>query len=534
MRRIRILIGLAACLGISSSAQAAGPGDEVVVVYNTRSAESQDIARHYAEVRNVPSAQVIGLDLPDNENITREDFRERLQKPLWKALLANGGWKGRRAAQVTNNGVVIFQGAVEEAKVRYAVLCYGVPLRILEDKDLIEKDVDKMPAELRRNGAAVDSELSCLPLLQSEMPLTGPVVNNLYGTTNAAYLSPTNGMLLVTRLDGPTAAIARQLVDKAVEAEKRGLWGRAYFDLRGVTNEPYVEGDLELGRGADVCRRVGYETVVDNQPTVFSAGFPLSQIAFYAGWYEANVAGALAEPKVEFVPGAFAYHLQSSSAATLRSTDRNWAGPLLARGAAATMGCVDEPYLTGTPDMGVFFDRFVRCGFTYGEAAYSDQRLLSWQITVIGDPLYRPFAKTLDEWRQEVAGKTNSAAEWVELAAVNVQLTAGGARDQAITTLNDLPLTKTSAVLEEKLAELNYQLRRLDAAAEALKAAVNLKPSPQQRVRLEVLLADTLDRLGHKDEAVMAYQQFLKDHPDTPLKQKVQERLSEISKSGAP
>jgi hypothetical protein len=37
-------------------------------------------------------------------------------------------------------------------------------------------------------------------------------------------MHPTNGILLVTRLDGPSASIARGLVDKALEAETNGLW----------------------------------------------------------------------------------------------------------------------------------------------------------------------------------------------------------------------------------------------------------------------------------------------------------------------
>ena len=40
----------------------------------------------------------------------------------------------------------------------------------------------------------------------------------------------------------------------------------------------------------------------------------MSQIALYAGWYERNASGPFAQPKVEFMPGAFAYHLHSFSA----------------------------------------------------------------------------------------------------------------------------------------------------------------------------------------------------------------------------
>ena len=55
-----------------------------------------------------------------------------------------------------------------EAKVRYAVLCYGVPLRIAEDPALREPGADNLPNALRRNGAAVDSELSPAALARPE------------------------------------------------------------------------------------------------------------------------------------------------------------------------------------------------------------------------------------------------------------------------------------------------------------------------------------------------------------------------------
>ena len=46
-------------------------------------------------------------------------------------------------------------------------------------------------------------------------------------------IKPENGVMMVARLDGPSPEIAMRLVDQAMEAEREGLWGRAYFDSRG-------------------------------------------------------------------------------------------------------------------------------------------------------------------------------------------------------------------------------------------------------------------------------------------------------------
>ena len=83
---------------------------------------------------------------------------------------------------------------------------------------------------LQRNDAAVDNELACLPFLRQNYLRTGPLTNPWFKCTNAASLNPTNGILLVARLDGPTAAIAHDLVDKALEAENRsGIMGAAAY-----------------------------------------------------------------------------------------------------------------------------------------------------------------------------------------------------------------------------------------------------------------------------------------------------------------
>jgi uncharacterized protein (TIGR03790 family) len=175
-------------------------------------------------------------------------------------------------------------------------------------------------------------------MIEQHPPLTGPLRNWVYTSTNRAFLHPTNGLLMVSRLDGPDANIARGLVDKALQAEADGLWGRAYFDLRSITNTDYKLGDEWIRGASELCRHWGFETIVDEQPETFPAEFPMSQIAFYCGWYDPAASGPFARPTVEFMPGAFAYHLHSYSAARLRSPTENWVGPLLARGATISMG----------------------------------------------------------------------------------------------------------------------------------------------------------------------------------------------------
>ena len=496
-------------------AMGAAPGSEVVVVYNRNMPESRSLAEYYAQRRQIPKDRLFGFDLPSSEAISRRDYDERLAKPLLKKLRDEKllVYESSRRGQGSNNGGT---NLPLSAKIRYATLCYGVPLKILNDPGVTESGIEKIRPELRRNDAAVDSELSLLPLIEPKPQITGVFVNRSYSTTNAASLGPTNGLLLVGRLDGPTPEIARGLVDKAIQAEADGLWGRAYFDIRGITNGSYKLGDDWIRAGSDVARRLGFETVMDQNPGTFPESFPMSQIAVYAGWYDGAVSGPFTRPQVEFMPGAFAYHLHSFSAQTVRSSTANWVGPLLSKGVTATLGCVEEPYLEGTPDILTFLLRFLHFGFSFGEAAYACQSSLSWQTTVVGDPLYRPFGKQALEQHRDLVRRGSKLVDWSHLKVVNMNLATGLPPEKLIEYLESTPGARTSAILLEKLADLHFFKARWAEAAPVYRQALLQGPSPQQHVRLMLSLARALDFTGKSEDAFVVYEQFVKKFPDYP------------------
>ena len=69
------------------------------------------------------------------------------------------------------------------------------------------------------------------------------------------------------------------------------------------------------------------------------------------------------------------------------------------------MGSVYEPYLGGTPDIPTFLSRLIFYRFTFGEAACAGQGTLSWQTTVVGDPLYCPYGKPPEKLHAELIEK---------------------------------------------------------------------------------------------------------------------------------
>jgi len=290
-----------------------------------------------------------------------------------------------------------------------------------------------------------------------------------------------------------------------------------------------VGDDWILGAGK-ICQYYGgYDTTFDTNAGTFPADFPMSQIAVYCGWYEDNASGPFAQKDVEFLPGAFAYHLHSYSAATIRSTTEHWVGPLLAKGATATMGAVDEPFIIGTPDVSVFCARWIVQGFTYGEAAYASLAVLSWQTTVIGDPLYRPFGKSLQALLDEQQKTHAKSLDWTYVRAVNVNLFHGKSLAEMSFFLQSLPLTMQSAVLSEKLADLYNAEGKPASTVEMYENALKLPTSPLQRVRIRLEMANRLAELNRTKEASADLKKLLDEDPDYPGKATVEQKLQDLT-----
>ena len=520
MRRALLLCLFALCW-----ANRAEDGRSVVVVYNSSMPESKAVAEYYAQKRSVPDGQVFGFPMPEKEAISRDEYKKQIAEPLLRKLEEAKLLVFKPTIQTNPAGKAVEVKIVSEAKIRYAALCFGVPLKIEHDGKINEPGLENARAENKRNEAAVDNELATLPLAYFNPLISGPRGNTLYAYTNAASLNPTNGILMVARLDGPTAEIAKGLVDKALQAEREGLWGRAYFDARGVTNH-YKLGDDIILAAEKTASRHGFETTLDKAEAVFPSGFPMSHIGLYVGWYEFNVAGAMAQPKLEFMPGAFAYHLHSYSAQTIRNPNERWVGPLLARGATCTMGCTEEPYLEGTPDVAVFVGRWLFLGYSFGEAAYTSQKYVSWQTTVVGDPLYRPFSKKPQQQHEELAKAKSKLIEWSFLRVANINLASQTTPNEVVKFLErEVPEAKTSAVLSEKAGDLLKVQGKWIHAMEPYERALKLDPSPQQRLRISLALASLQTSFSKEKEAYALYQGLLRDFPDYPDKLRIYQKI---------
>ena len=198
--------------------------------------------------------------------------------------------------------------------------------------------------------------------------------------------------VMVGRLDGPTPAIARRLIDDAMEVEKTGLAGTFYIDARGLGGTTkvgsYAWFDQHLINLYDLVKKYsGMKVVLDKKPAVFPPG-SCPDAALYCGWYSlANYV-----PAFKWNKGAVGYHVASSEATTLKQSDRNvWCKRMLEEGVAATLGPVTEPYLLSFPLPDHFFPILMTGELPLLEVYFRTVPHVSWMQILIGDPLYQPF-----------------------------------------------------------------------------------------------------------------------------------------------
>ena len=125
--------------------------------------------------------------------------------------------------------------------------------------------------------------------------------------------------------------------------------------------------------------------------------------------------------------------------------------------------------------------------------------------------------------------------EWSHLRLVNLNLAKGAPMIQMAAYLEKLELTKESAVLTEKLANLYSAQGKPASAVEYWERALKLNPSPLQRVRLRLALADKLATQGRDQEVVENLGKLLQENPDYPAKLVIYQRLSALAlKLGKP
>ena len=479
------------------------PAAAVILLANANDPDSLRIARNYAAKRGVPEANIIALPLPLAETIAWSEFVITLWQPLQDELIRRHWIKaipmnlfdavGRRKFAPLGHGLTAL------------VVCRGVPLRIAHDPALVaETPPLTNRAEFRTNQSAVDSELSLLAA--GAYPINAFVANPLY-LNPAPSGDDLAKVIKVSRLDAPSFAEANALVDQALAAERNGLLGRAYVDIGGA----HPEGDRWLEAVAADIAALHFELTVDRAPATLATTARIDSPALYFGWYAGNLNGPFILPGFRFPTGAIALHIHSYSGQTLRSTASGWVGPLLARGVTATIGNVYEPYLELTHRPQVFF-RALAVGATLVDAAYQALPVLSWQAILVGDPLYRPFARSAPDQADHLASLPPLLAGYAVIRQMR-RLEAAGQTAAALSAGRKAQSLVPSLALGFALAQRLQAAGDLPGAASALGFAASLSNFPSDQWALAESAAQLLVASGRPSQGVAVYQALFATKP---------------------
>ncbi len=417
---ISVAVLLFLCILIPGTGAASGLSllapDDVALVVNTRNPHSKTLALYYMQKRFVPWRNLITIDTVEGESCSRQEYEKNIARPVRVAI------RGLEASG---------------QRIRCILLVYGVPLKIRQTKPcpedsnrlqelkkkkshLIEeknqanasktshREVAKITAEIRKvqlqinnlnrrnTRASVDSELSLV--MAGRYPLAGWIPNPLfqaYGNGSVSGIRAED-VMMVSRIDGPDPATVRRIVDDSIAAERSGLSGIAYFDARW--KEPkdkkrlsgYALYDAAIHHAADLVARSSLmQVVTDDTQKLFQPG-QCPHAAIYCGWYSlAKYVDAF-----QWQQGAVGYHIASAECRTLkRKGSTVWCKKMLEKGIAATLGPVFEPYVQAFPFPDMFFATLIYTGASVAEAYWSSLPYTSWQMVLIADPLYRPFAR---------------------------------------------------------------------------------------------------------------------------------------------
>ena len=202
--------------------------------------------------------------------------------------------------------------------------------------------------------------------------------------------------------------------DSGTHAREKLLWKNAGYNYSDIYNNSeanstkswYIDAGQGMGATLNMANELQAYTLTDMSTFMAYQG-NLSLVSLIEGGDELlnvyvgmvvnpqrhpGVNCALANEFIDYLVSDEGQELIASfEAAALRDPNSlQWCPAMLRDGITATLGPVNEPYLFAFPEPRAFFAALYD-GRCLVEAYFLTQRFTSWQMVLIGDPLYRPF-----------------------------------------------------------------------------------------------------------------------------------------------
>ncbi len=335
--------------------------DDLLVVINMESDESQEIGEYFAARRGVPEEHICRISTSDDETIDSMEMKE----VQWQI---EGYLREQRLSDSIN----------------YIVTTKGCPLRVVTEQ---QDD----PANGVWGGTA--SFEDCLVLINgadSALMLgvkhaSSPAWTSRYFDARTHFRrSAGMPIYLVTRLDGYTVDHVRGLIHRAERPASvgEGVW---VLDMAPGMSE-YMNGGMR--RAGELLSGRGLRVEM-NQDSEYLRH--RTEVVGYVSWGSndpGSGGGAAAMPENAWLNGAIAEtHVSTGARSFIQGTEygQSLIADLIAEGVSAVKGYTDEPTGGAMAHADILFDRY-STGFNMAESFYAAARFSSWRQVVIGDP----------------------------------------------------------------------------------------------------------------------------------------------------
>lgn len=330
--------------------------DDVAVIVNVNSEASQTIGSYFKAQRGIPDQNIITVSCSTAEEIDELEFSS-LRSQVETYLQANN---------LVNS-------------INYIVTTKGLPLKVYRGGSFTTSSP----------SASVESELMCiLGSYASYIGASGRYYSPYY-SKSVHFSRASQGIYLVTRLDGYTTQEVLDLIDRSGPARQVSSASRYVLDQDPAwdASAPYLNDYLESATAILADRDKAVELNSDSVYVTSRDG-----VVGYVSWgsndHNADDYTIYARPSNSWVDGAIVETYVSTSARSFEnppSYGQSLIADLIEEGVSGAKGYVYEPYSSAMANASILFDRYTS-GFNLAESYYMSSRYISWMDVVVGDP----------------------------------------------------------------------------------------------------------------------------------------------------
>ncbi len=428
----RLFLGLVICLLSAAATQGVIGPDNVLVLYNSSSADGVTLADYYAQVH--PGVHLLGISLPDingvppGEEVSADYYLQNIRQPI----LDSGLLTSSIDTIVTTKGLPLrIDDSVTYPTNGVYTDPFGVSRTVRSGWWRTDSSLESELTRIDTIGAGYNPSIpSSLNTALYQMgdqswkateglylspPCPQPTKNPYFGSSSSfnysdTYITGYGGMRLTSRLDGYTTTDVINAINKAQQAYLLPIPNSTYIVADNDPNAeqsnqvmvqnlqqnvlapgqtPYVTGICDNTTTAITTAPgpvIGYDShgvhaTGVNQNYVLNLNFTLAN-------------GAVFNTHESF--NAYTFNGQPGNNPMGQGSVADW----LAIGGTAGVGNVAEPQ-SGSQNQANENQMFsmLLAGKTWGEAAWSSIQQLSYVTTVVGDPLMT--------WKQVMPGDAN-------------------------------------------------------------------------------------------------------------------------------